>query len=123
LFEDLFAPLTEMTKRRHEIVHRADLHDGKNGRANPWELADDWQLIHWHLVVAVFYHRVRKATGATGMVEDRARQNVESALVKNVEFAHALVALPQLPPEKRQEGLVKLAEFAKDILEMHPARS
>jgi hypothetical protein len=116
LYKDLFPPLTPMTKRRHQIVHRADLCDAQSDTSNPWNITDDWQLIHWHLVVAVFYHRVRKATGPISMVEDRARQNVECALVKNIEFARELVAFPKLSLEERQQGAANLAELSNNIL-------
>jgi hypothetical protein len=117
LFKDLFPPLTQMTKRRHQIVHRADLHDAAGETANPWEIADDWQLIHWHLAVVAFYRRIRKATGPTTMVEDRARQNAENALVKNVEFGRALAAFPSLPPEQREEGAAKMLGLSNNLLE------
>jgi len=89
LFTDLCPPLTQLTKRRHQIVHRADIDYIQGEKPNDWDISDEWQLIHWHLAVVVFYHRVRKGTGATSAVEDRARQNVETALVKNVEFARS----------------------------------
>jgi hypothetical protein len=117
LFTDLFPPLTQMTKRRHQIVHRADLSDGQNESANSWQIVDDWQLIHWHLAVSAFYRRIRRATGPTNMVEERASQNVEKALVQNLEFGRALSAFAQLPPEERQEGLVRLGEFGDKMLE------
>jgi hypothetical protein len=78
---------------------------------------DEWQLIHWHLAVTAFYYRLRRATGPIGIVEERASQNVEGALVQNVEFARALIAFPQLLPEKRQEGAAKLEEFLNKILQ------
>jgi hypothetical protein len=118
LFTDLFPPLTQLTKRRHQIVRRADMHDTQNAGANPWDITDEWQLIHWHLAVVAFYYRVRKGTGLTGTVEDRAHRNIETALVKNIEFAHELIAFPKLPPEKLQEAVGKLEESINNILEI-----
>jgi hypothetical protein len=117
LFADLFPALTQMAERRTQIVHRADLHDVQTEEVNPWVLADDWQLIQWHLAVSVFYHRLRKATGPTGSVEKRAAENAESALVKNVEFARELIAFSKLPPEKRVEERTKLIEILESIRE------
>jgi hypothetical protein len=71
----------------------------------------------WHIAVCAFYYRLRKATGATGMVEDRAGQNAENALVKNVEVAHALIGFPKLPPEERKEGITKLLELLNNLEE------
>jgi hypothetical protein len=51
------------------------------------------------------------------MVEDRAGQNAENALVKNVEVAHALIGFPKLPPEERKEGITKLLELLNNLEE------
>jgi hypothetical protein len=108
LFDNLFPALTELAKRRHQILHHADLQDTQHDNANPWELADDWKLIHWHLAVSAFHYRLRKATGPSGMVEERASQNVEEALVRNVEFARAMIAFGNSPSEQLKEELAKM---------------
>lgn len=117
LFADLFPPLTQMAKRRNQIVHRADLKEAQNEAVDAWFLSDDWQLIQWHLAVAVFYHRLRKATGPIGMVENRAAENAERALLKNVELGQEFIAFSKLPPEKRQEGKLKLVDILESIRE------
>jgi hypothetical protein len=117
LFADLFPPLTQMAKRRNQIVHRADLKEGQSEAVDAWLVPDDWQLIQWHLAVSVFYYRLRKATGPVGMVENRAAENVERALLKNVEFGQSLIALSKLPPEKRQEGIMRLVDILESIRE------
>jgi len=86
-------------------------------RPIPGELVDEWQLIHWHLAASAFYHRLRRATGPTNLVEDRASHNVESALLQNIEFARALIAFSSLPSEQRLEGLKKIAKLAINIQE------
>ena len=91
--------------------------DVQTEEVDPWGLGDYWQLIQWHLAVSVFYHRLRKATGPTGLIEKRAAENAEGALVKNVEFAQALVAFSKLPPEKQLEGKTKLLETLESIKE------
>lgn len=105
-----------MAKRRNQIVHHADLHDGQSREANPWEIVDEWQLIQWHLAVSAFYHRLRRATGPTSLVEDRASQNVESAVLQNVQFARSMIAFSSLPPEQRLEGLQQLLGHVENIL-------
>jgi hypothetical protein len=117
IFADLFPPLTQMAKRQNQIVHHADLHDVQTEEVNAWAIADDWQLIQWHLAVSVFYHRLRKATGSAGLIENRAAQNAERALIKNVEFGQALIAFSKLPPEKRLEGTQNLLEILRSIQE------
>jgi hypothetical protein len=116
-FKGLLPALTQMAKRRNQIVHHADVRDAQNETAGPWTFSDNWQLIHWHLAVVAFCHRLRRATGSIGMVEERATQNVEKALVKNVEFANAVIALRNVPPAQYKEELVKMAEIVNDFKE------
>jgi hypothetical protein len=116
LFTDLFPPLTQMAERRNRIVHHADLHDILSQEINPWGIADQWQLIHWHLAVSAFHYRLRRATGPTNLVEDRASQNVESALLQNIAFARALMAFPSLSAEQHLGELKRLSEFLENIL-------
>jgi hypothetical protein len=115
LFTDLFPPLIQLARRRVQIVHRADLDDVQSDKANPWVVSDEWQLIHWNLAAIAFYYRIRKATGPTGMVENRASQNVENALVQNVEFARALVGFTKLPAEQRREGLIEIGKMLEKL--------
>jgi hypothetical protein len=76
-------------------------------RVEPALFAD----LQWHLAVLAFYYRLRKATGPVGIVENRAAENIERAILKNVEFWQAVAAFSKLPLEKQREGLVKLLEI------------
>lgn len=114
-FAHLFPPLTQLAKRRHQIVHRADLQVGQIDAVSAWEVADEWQLIYWNLAVVAFYHRIRAATGPIGKVEQRALANAENGLVKHVEFGRAIIALKDLPTEQRMEGLKKLIEWLEEL--------
>jgi hypothetical protein len=116
-FKDLFPALTQMAKRRIQIVHYADLPGAPDEVISPWKFADDWQLIHWHLTVVAFCYRLRRATGSIGKVEARALQNVEKALIKNVEFANAVIALGSMSPEQQKEEMAKLAAIVNDFKE------
>jgi hypothetical protein len=116
-FKDLFPALTQMAKRRNQIVHHADLPDAQEEAVSPWKFADDWQLIHWHLTVVAFCHRLRRTTGSIGLVEERATQNVGKALIKNVEIANAMIALGSLPAKQQKDQLVKMAELVNDLKE------
>jgi hypothetical protein len=51
------------------------------------------------------------------LVEDRASQNSESVLVKNVEFARGLIAFPSLPHQQLQEGAKNLEQLAIGLKE------
>jgi hypothetical protein len=117
LFADLFVPLKQMAERRNRIVHHADLHDHPSAEVNSWAFADDWMLTHWNIAVVAFYYRLIKVKGSTGVVEDRARENIENALKKSMEFARTLLEFAGTPPERQQEGLKKLQGIANDMQE------
>jgi hypothetical protein len=114
-FTDLLPSLGQLALRRVQIVHFADLQPTQSEEVGSWNVADYWQLIHWHLVVAAFHYRLRRATGDLSIVEKRALQNAEDAIKKNVEFAKLLLAFPNLRPEERLEGVKKLANSLQDI--------
>lgn len=109
-FEYLFPPLTRMAKRKNGIVHHADLKDDQSSEVAPWTLGDDWQLMQWNVAVLAFYFRLRKATGYTNVVEDRARENMEAALIQLLDSELTLVNWPKLPPNKKKEVLDELDE-------------
>jgi hypothetical protein len=57
-----------------------------------------------------FHHRLRKATVPTNMVEDRARKNLDNALVQNAVIGRALIDFTKSSPEQLKEGQTKLLE-------------
>jgi hypothetical protein len=54
-FEPLYPPLTQMAKRRHRVVHQADLANKVDTASSPWGIADEWQLIMWVTAVPTFF--------------------------------------------------------------------
>jgi hypothetical protein len=58
-FKPLYADLDQMMKRRHRIVHEADLPSPKDSVSAPWAMGDDFNLIIWLLVVLAFYAQLR----------------------------------------------------------------
>lgn len=117
LFENIFPAIHQMAQRRIQIAHYADLRDGHNEEVNSWSIAEQWQLIHWHFAVSAFYYRLRRAAGPTSLVEDRASQNTEKALLQNIQLARVLADIPKLPPEKHIEGLQQSLAIAESISE------
>jgi hypothetical protein len=54
-FKSFYADLDRMMKRRHRIVHGADLLIPKDGAISPWTIADYFHLVLWNLAVLAFY--------------------------------------------------------------------
>lgn len=115
-FNDIFPGLNQLALRRIQIVHYGDLPEAASD-APSWDLGDDWQLIHWHLVVLLLYHRIRKTTGPTGMVEDRATENLEKAFVKNIDLGKALVELTRSAPERIKDRTSRVGKLFDEIRE------
>ena len=58
-FKSFYADLDRMMKRRHRIVHGADLLSPKDGAISPWTIADYFHLVLWNLAVLAFYSLLR----------------------------------------------------------------
>jgi len=54
-FKPLYADLDRMMKRRHRIVHQADLPSPNDVSSQPWTLVDLFQLALWNLAVLAFH--------------------------------------------------------------------
>jgi hypothetical protein len=60
-FKPLFSDLDQLMKRRHRIVHNADLPGPGDSLPAPWSFNDDFHLCLWNLVVLIFYAQLRVA--------------------------------------------------------------
>jgi hypothetical protein len=54
-FKSLYVDLDQMMKRRHRIVHEADLPSPQDRIPSPWTIWDHFQLCLWNLAVLAFY--------------------------------------------------------------------
>ena len=120
--DGLMVPLASLAKRRIQIVHYADLGEAEVEAPAPWTSGDSMVLIHWHLAVASFVYRVRKATGPVSLVEDRAGQNCTNARAKLFEYYNVVAAIPVgLPPDEllqRSEAALRALEDARNALRL-----
>jgi hypothetical protein len=64
-FKPLYSDLDRMMKRRHRIVHEADLASPTDNVSAPWTINDDFDLCLWNLVVLIFYAQLRVAADPT----------------------------------------------------------
>ena len=58
-FKSLYGDLDQMMKRRHRIVHEADLPGPQHSAPSQWTIGDDYQLCMWNLAVVAFYSLLR----------------------------------------------------------------
>jgi len=60
-FRPLYPALTQMAKRRHRIVHEADLPKKGAPVLADWNVSDEWQLIMWMTAVPTFYWQLHSS--------------------------------------------------------------
>jgi hypothetical protein len=109
-FKLLYADLDRMMKRRHRIVHEADLPSPMHSESAPWTLNDDLSLCLWNLVVLAFHSQLRVSTDPMNELQRLflARQLTAVEHVRAVQ--EEIVALAKGPPESFLLGLQKAAE-------------
>jgi hypothetical protein len=113
-FRPLYPPLTQMARRRKEIVHNADL--GRGDEPHEWSIADDWQLIMWLMAVPAFYYQLRISLGLANVVEQAMYERFRAAMTKHVEFGNQLLAFPSVPKTHRLQALQKIAATLTEIV-------
>jgi hypothetical protein len=112
-FRFLYPPLTQMAKRRHRIVHEADLlHD----EPQEWSIVDDWQLTMWLLAVPAFYYQLRISLGTANAVERAMYEKLRTAMASHVAFGKQLVAFPEVSPELRLQALQEIGVTLTSII-------
>jgi hypothetical protein len=114
-FKSLYAPLTQMAKRRKRIVHDADLSSRTDTIMQAWEFADDWQLIMWLMAVPAFYYQLRISKRVADKVEVSKYEKFRKAMLSHVDFGKHIVSFPKVPSELRIDALEKAAKFLETI--------
>lgn len=84
-FKPLYADLDQMMKRRHRIVHQADLPSPNVSVSAHWTIIDDFHLAIWMLVVMTFYTLLRVSVDPT----DELQRWYLASRMKTIELAHA----------------------------------
>ena len=68
-FKLFYADLEQMMKRRHRIVHEADLANPKDTTSAPWTHTDNLNLGIWLLVVLAFYNQLKLSLDPSAKVQ------------------------------------------------------
>jgi hypothetical protein len=115
-FRHLYKPLGQLAKRRHAIVHHADL--SSSGDLEPWGAADHWQVVMWNLTVLAFYYQLCLSTNYETLIAKRRTQSIKDAMDKHVQHGHQLIDFPKVPPEKRFEALDEMNATLTSVIEL-----
>jgi hypothetical protein len=106
-FKALYPPLTQMATRRKRIVHEADLAKKTDIVAQPWTIADDWQLIMWLLAVSAFHSLMRMSISHEDKGATEEYGKLREAMDGFIAFGQQMVALSETPTdlEERMNAL------------------
>jgi hypothetical protein len=121
--EELRKPLEQFAKRRHRIVHEADLDDGAEDVAQ-WMVVDTWLLMQWLITIVAFQYKfLAVVTQPTALYTTR-YQLARKALDQNVALGHALSAIPNNMREQIQNNdLVAAKAFLQELSDRLTAMS
>jgi hypothetical protein len=123
-FKPYYADLDQMMKRRHRIVHEADLPSPKDSLCASWTIADDYNLILWLAVVPVFYGLLRMSVDPADEVQrwflERRIKAIELTRLWREEFIAVRKEPPELMLLDLQKATERLSE-AKALLEQQPS--
>jgi len=104
-FEPLYSDLDRMMKRRHRIVHEADLPSPQECDILPWTLGDYFDLCLWNLAVLAFYSLLRVSVDPA----DELQSWYFARRMKTIELARQvgeeIIALREQPAESMVVGL------------------
>jgi hypothetical protein len=111
-FKSFYSDLDLMMKRRHRIVHEADLPSPKDTVSVPWSIRDDFNLILWLLVVLAFYAQLCVALDPT----DELSRLVVSRRVKAIDLAKSVRAeIQALRNDSPRAALLRAQEASEKL--------
>jgi hypothetical protein len=118
-FVSLYPPLTQLAKRRHRIVHHADL-SASNIEVASWTVTDYWQLTMWNLAVICFYYRLIMYFEPNNQPIRHSHDQIVTARSSKVDFAKRMLDLANAPEDSRIEAFKRMADalnVVKNVLE------
>lgn len=119
-FKHLYRPINQMMKRRHRIVHDADLAGPTATIADAWTIADTWQLILWLTVVPAFYMRLRMSIDPSNEAYPKAHRKLEKAIAGIIDFGNQLLDVSKASPERdlqeKKKDLQKLSNSLNSLM-------
>jgi len=114
-FKSLHPTLTQMAKRRNQIVHHADLSKPTDTASQMWGITDEWVLMMWLMAVPAFYYRLRMSVNDGDGVEGEKYEGLRKAMLSHIDFGNQLVAFAKVPPELQRKGLERILDTLNNI--------
>jgi hypothetical protein len=104
-FKPLYADLDRMMKRRHRIVHEADLPSPQDSAILPWTLGDYFDLCLWNLAVLAFYALLRVSVDPADELQSWYFSRRTKAIELARQVGEEIIALRDQPAESMVVGL------------------
>lgn len=104
-FKPLYDDLDRMMKRRHRIVHEADLPSTQDTALSPWTLGDYSQLLLWNLAVLAFYSLLRVSVDPADELQSWYFERRTKAIELARQTGEEAIALLGQPAESMLLGL------------------
>ena len=114
-FKPFYADLDQMMKRRHRIVHEADLPSPKDSLSAPWTIADNYNLSVWLVVVPIFYGLLRISVDPTDEVQRWFLERWIKAIELTRSWREEFIAVRKEPPELMLLDLQKAAARLSEV--------
>jgi hypothetical protein len=112
-FQELYPPLIQMARRRHRVVHEADLPTKVSLEPAIWQIQDEWQLLTWATVVPAFYSLLLSELYPVEAIFGEIYRKLRQAIDEIVSLGHALSAAGNAESLVQIKPLMEAAQIAK----------
>jgi hypothetical protein len=115
-FKVLYAGLDSMMKRRHQIVHDADLENATDRVARQWSLSDTLLLTYWLLHVLTFHAQLHVSLDSQNEVQRWYLEKRTKAIERARQMILDLLRLAKGPTESLVSGFQVMAEQVREVI-------
>lgn len=115
-FKFLELGLDSMIKRRHRIVHDADLPNATAREAKAWGFSDNLLLMYWLLHVLAFNAQLHVSIDPADELQRWYLARRKTAIERAQELIRGLLALTQAPKESIPSGFQVMATQVAEVL-------
>ena len=114
-FKFLYTGLDSMMKRRHQVVHDADLAGATDREAKPWSIADDLLLTYWLLHVLAFYAQLQVSLDPQDELQRWYLARRTKAIERAREMIFDALRMVQGPKESLVSGFQAMVDQLRDV--------
>jgi hypothetical protein len=114
-FKPLYADLDRMMKRRHRIVHQADLPSPHDTSSSPWTVVDLFHLGLWSLTVLAFHALLRVSLEPADELQRWCFERRTKAIKLLRKSPEQMLAVP---PDQNADAELSMARFRTRVGEL-----